>query len=45
MGSNATGGVVLNAFQRGALEISKQRPERYELVKRYFEKRGVKIER
>lgn len=41
--ATTSGGVVLNAFQRGALEISKQRSERYELVKRYFEKRGVRV--
>lgn len=41
--SGNTGCSGLNAFQRGALEVSKQRPERLELIKRYFEKRGVKV--
>lgn len=31
-----TGGNRLNAFQRGALKVSKERPERYATVKGYF---------
>lgn len=34
---------ISNPFQRRALEIAQQRPERFALVKAYFEKRGVKV--
>lgn len=31
-----TGGKRLNVFQKGALKVSKQRPERYAMIKAYF---------
>lgn len=40
--AGSTGG-KLNAFQQGALTISKQRPQQHELVKQYFVKRGVRV--
>ncbi len=33
----------MTPFQKGALDISKQRPTQHELVKQYLIKHGVKV--